>query len=376
MILILREEFICAVIIIFLMVYYLKNKVADKGQPFIKLMCFALMHVIFDIITVYTVNHREIVPEAVNHILHILYYYTGFMFIRGFYSYTIYLCSIHKHIRLMEHLGYIPIIIFTVLIFILPIEYVDGRGTVYSYGPMVFAGYISFMIYCMACIGILVYSRKKLEIRVKWALYPMIGMMIVVVIAQAFIPELLATSAGIAFVCIGIFVALDNPDKDYKEQALWDFLTGLKNRNCFNRDIKIYQAKYVGQSKRVGVVVADLNNLKTVNDTWGHVEGDRLISTAANVLRENLISADHVYRIGGDEFAAIYALPYDEKVKSEIEAVQRECVKIVDLPVPLCIAMGYASDNTGKSVKEIFEIADKEMYENKIQLKSKMSDRD
>ena len=71
----------------------------------------------------------------------------------------------------------------------------------------------------------------------------MFFIMFVGVIAQAMIPELLMTGGNITLICIGLFVALENPEKD---QALRDFLTGLKNRNCLLTDL----SKFTEDKKR------------------------------------------------------------------------------------------------------------------------------
>ena len=111
---------------------------------------------------------------------------------------------------------------------------------------------------------------------------------------------------------------MDNPEKKYEEWALWDFLTGLKNRNCYDREFEKYEKFH----EHVGVIVADVNNLKKVNDTYGHEEGDKLIIAAANVLKECLSSASAIYRLGGDEFLAIFEKPDDAQIRREIKNVK------------------------------------------------------
>lgn len=370
----LREEIVCAVILIFLIFYYLINKVKDKEMLFLKMACASLLHVIFDIITVITVNNRDVVPDSVNRILHICFYFTGFLFAIMFYHYVIHLCALYRYMRFMKILGYIPLILFAVLLFFLPIEYVAGRETDYSYGPLVFAGYGLFVLYCVVYAILLFVSRKRIESRARRALFPIIIVQCGFIIVQALVPELLMTGSGVTLVCIGVFVALDNPDKDYKEQALWDFLTGLKNRNCYDRDLARHAySRNHRNGRRIGFLVADMNYLKVINDNYGHVEGDKLIMAAANILQDNLASAEGVYRLGGDEFAALYLSPDDEAVAAEIEQVRAACAKAVDFPVPLSIAIGYASGGAGEDTDAVFQRADQLMYEDKTALKQTMA---
>ena len=77
MLLILREELLCVMILVFLMLYYIFNKVKDKEMLFLRLSSVSLLHVLLDIITVMTVNHLDTVPELVNRFLHILFYLSG-----------------------------------------------------------------------------------------------------------------------------------------------------------------------------------------------------------------------------------------------------------------------------------------------------------
>lgn len=371
MLLILREEIICVIILIFLIFYYLINKVKDKEMLFLKLSILALIHVIFDIITVITVNNRDIISDQMNRFVHICFYITGLLFSIWFYNYIVQLTMRYKYVRKMKIIGYIVFIVFALSLLFLPMEYVDGIGTDYSYGPLAILGYALFLLYCTACVVMLWIGRKKLDQRVRHALTPMLAFMYIAVILQAIIPELLMTGGNVTLICIGLFVALDNPDKDFMKQALWDFSTGLNNRNCYNRDIAKYIDREEGKkrSRRIGFVVADLNYLKTINDQYGHAEGDKLLVAAADALRTHLKSAENIYRLGGDEFVAIYLSPEDSIVTSEIEDVQAACSTVNISTIPLSIAMGYAAGQIGEDINNIFQQADQRMYEHKIQLK-------
>lgn len=81
MLLILREEIICAIILIFLTFYYSINKVKDKGMLFLRISCVGLLHVLLDMTTVITVNNLDTVPRLLNDALHIAFYLSGILFI-------------------------------------------------------------------------------------------------------------------------------------------------------------------------------------------------------------------------------------------------------------------------------------------------------
>ena len=369
MLLVLREEIVCIIILAFLIFYYSINKVKDKEKPFLLVVSFALLHVIFDMATVITVNRLDVVPYVVNELLHVGFYITGILFIIGFCNYVMRVAGMDLMSGRGKYIVYAPLAFFVMLMMYLPMQYVEGNGTNYSYGPLAFVGYGLFVIYCVACLVVLVVMRSRLEKRVKRALIPLIIVMFVAVVMQALVPELLMTGGNVTIICLGMFVALDNPDKDFMEQALWDFPTGLKNRNCYNRDVEKYVQRFSGKKRKdshlMGFVVADLNFLKKTNDEYGHGAGDALISAAASVLRENLKYAENVYRIGGDEFAAIYLDVPEKKLREDVQRVKLAADKATGLAVPLKIAMGYAVGAVDGDVEAVFAEADRLMYEDK-----------
>lgn len=368
-VLIIREEIVCMLVLIFLICYKLIYKGKSGDNSFIRVAVYALCHVLFDLITVITVNNLDVVPPVVNKVLHILYYYFSMLFTVAFYNYVVKLTVPHNMIKRMRIIGYIPLAVFVVLSFILPIQYVAGRGTCYSYGPLIFAGYGIFMVYCITCMVLAVTKRNSLDLKVRLAVLPTAVLMFIMIAVQAVIPELLMTGAGVTIVCIGLFVTVNDPVGAYKEQAYWDEATGAKNKNGFQKQLAYMEKKYAGKKISVGFIIGDMNGLKVINDNYGHAEGDKLIKAAAAALLDNLSSAYGVYRIGGDEFAAIYISPNDDIVKDEIEKVRSACSEYKDSPILLSIAMGYASGEYSAEYMDIYNKADELMYSDKQEIK-------
>lgn len=368
--LILREEFICAVVLSFLLFYYSNNKVKDKEQLFPCLAILALFHVLLEAATVITVNHPFVIPGYMNRLAHIGFYLTGVLFGIQFLNYIVRMnrrTPPTRTSKIFRRAGQGLLIAFVILLFVLPVEYVEGRGTNYGYGFIYFAGYSLSLLYCTTSLVLLITRKNELNRRARIALLPIMSIMYCVLIAQIIIPELLMSGGNFTLICVGLFVSLDNPDKDFIQQALWDAPSGLKNRNCYNRDLAQYTAQK--SSNRIGLLVADLNYLKNVNDNYGHAEGDKLISAAAKAMREHLKSAKNIYRVGGDEFTAVYLNPNDRIVAEEIKRVQCACAGTSGFAVPLSIAMGYASGPLREDVTAIFQEADQLMYDHKLRIK-------
>lgn len=367
--LIIRAEITCIFILVFLIRCSRKYDTRIGNKKFVSVATIALLHVILDLTTVITVNNIDIVPEIINRILHIFFYISGIGFAIEFYDYVQHFSISNKFVRAMRYIKFIPLVCYGVLTFILPVEYVDGNGTYYSYGPLVFVGYSVFAFYCIMSLFVILKFRKAIERRVRAVLFPTILTMVSIMIIQAFIPEILMTGAASTIVVLGLFIALDNPARHYRQEAYWDSLTGIKNKNCYDKDMERIITRYLNKNIHIGVVVADINGLKMVNDNYGHSEGDNLIIEAARALSQNLKSAYNAYRVGGDEFVILYISTDDQIVMSEIEQVRIACEKVTTLPVPLSIAIGYSSGTETVKIKDVFDKADDLMYENKKQIK-------
>lgn len=91
----------------------------------------------------------------------------------------------------------------------------------------------------------------------------------------------------------------------FQQMAFRDTLTGLPNRRAFEEDLHTELSRAHRHSHTLGVVMIDLDGLKTVNDTLGHEAGDRLLRRFAECLTVQMRAEDHCYRLGGDEYAVI-----------------------------------------------------------------------
>jgi len=151
----------------------------------------------------------------------------------------------------------------------------------------------------------------------------------------------------------------------YKMIAYLDLLTGYENRMAYEQRLTACDV-LAKQGESVAIMVFDLNNLKAVNDTCGHKSGDALIKNSADVLAYHLGRPEWLYRIGGDEFAAVLiGLSWGEL--QEIQENIRNDNRIVMDDMPFSCAVGMARfDRSGdKSIREAMQRADDAMYEDK-----------
>jgi diguanylate cyclase (GGDEF)-like protein/PAS domain S-box-containing protein len=144
-----------------------------------------------------------------------------------------------------------------------------------------------------------------------------------------------------------------------------DALTGLYNRTYFEEEMARLER---GRKFPVSIVMADVDGLKKVNDTYGHAAGDDLLQRAAEIMKSSFRADDVVARIGGDEFAVF--LPYTDassvdfvlaRVKTSIENHNKAFKKD-----PLSLSFGVATCEKGERLANVLNDADRYMYQNKL----------
>ncbi len=142
--------------------------------------------------------------------------------------------------------------------------------------------------------------------------------------------------------------------------ALSDPLTGLGNRRAFDRAVEREEARCARFGHRAGVMILDLDGLKTVNDSSGHEAGDEMLQRAAATIRDTLRSADQAFRIGGDEFALL--LP--EVTVDGLDGLQHRITEAL-AEAGVSASIGSAIRRPGGDLRVSAGEADAVMYERK-----------
>ncbi|SHK10591.1 PAS domain S-box-containing protein/diguanylate cyclase (GGDEF) domain-containing protein [Hathewaya proteolytica DSM 3090] len=153
-------------------------------------------------------------------------------------------------------------------------------------------------------------------------------------------------------------------ERKLKYLCYTDVLTGLYNRASFESKIKELQKE---ENLPLGVIMGDVNGLKLINDTFGHLEGDRLLISISKVLKDSCPEVANLFRWGGDEFVIILPCFDDNKCRGVMEVIKKSCEKFKGSPIELSISLGGAiqwelSDNIYDVLKEAEEI----LYRHKI----------
>jgi diguanylate cyclase (GGDEF)-like protein/PAS domain S-box-containing protein len=155
------------------------------------------------------------------------------------------------------------------------------------------------------------------------------------------------------------------------EAANTDILTGLYNRRGFIT-LAEHQLRVADREKRNLILVyVDLNDMKKINDKFGHEEGDRALADTANLLRKSFRESDIVGRLGGDEFAVLLTQPSERDIKRVIKEHIQENLKSLNeqggRPYHLSVSVGIAHYDPAKpcTLSDILTAADKLMYREK-----------
>ncbi len=144
-----------------------------------------------------------------------------------------------------------------------------------------------------------------------------------------------------------------------------DPLTGVFNRAYFETEMLRAQA---GENGPMGIFVCDVDGLKLINDTLGHLQGDELLKRVAAILEAGVQRPDYVARIGGDEFAVILYSPAKQRMedlneyyRGLVEAYNRD-----NRHLPLSLSLGWAIGADSAGPESVFKEADNNMYRQKL----------
>jgi len=167
-----------------------------------------------------------------------------------------------------------------------------------------------------------------------------------------------------------------------KHQAVMDGLTGLYNHGYFQEALAQKARESVVAGRPYTVLMMDLDNLKDVNDTYGHLMGDEVLRAVADTLTASIRKEDVAARYGGDEFAVFLpdrtveqAEQVAERIRTEVDALRiRPGISASARPIRVTLSVGIASHRqNGTDHHEVMKAADEALYEAKRTGKNRVS---
>ncbi len=487
-----KTSMVCLLLIVYMMVfYYRKPHIPIKStRIFQDLAGVAFLVALFDLITIYTVNNRDIIPNGVNLVAHIIYLMSllGFIYLLFLYMRS-YLEAGRKFSKTVKLLQALPFLVSAVGIIVLPITYVHGKATDYSLGPKAYALYASVVLYLLLIAYYCFRYWEEMDAGKRMAIVLAVPLYVVTAAIQLAIPESLIVVVCITLLMMGLILSNENIEKymdektamfnqysfetvleefDFEKQkpiiglicfcriernfdwnqnievledihkeiklqrlagyrtgengvvfiagskdkaqavldkikesilekygseginietkvlseessasrhdcmqnitvfcteigrrfAYIDYLTHIYNRNALERDLANLK------DDKGYYLIADLNDLKVVNDTMGHSAGDELLQGFAAMLVDTVRDSGRVYRQGGDEFAVLYY----ENAQVLLRNLEEACrIYNQSNNIPISYAIGYCA----LSESNFMDSADKMMYADKKKKKGR-----
>lgn len=181
----------------------------------------------------------------------------------------------------------------------------------------------------------------------------------------------------IVFLAMSLFVdyrhysvtLIESKFKDYlKKTSFTDHLTGLNNEASYFKSIETIDKEY----DKYMIVVMDINGLKLTNDAYGHHYGCHLVVETGHILPK-IFKNSRLFHVGGDEFVAILINEdYDnreELLKEFDNQLVNQMIEFDGKTLQLSVARGYAEKKDNLIYKEVFQLADDMMYQNKEEVK-------
>ncbi|MGV8905401.1 MAG: GGDEF domain-containing protein [Acetobacterium sp.] len=183
-------------------------------------------------------------------------------------------------------------------------------------------------------------------------------------IAYIYIIMKLCFTGGAILYIIGMILWTDFTKKmngELERMASIDSLTGTLNRNGL---IKVFDV-LVKRKIPFYFLVGDLDGTKLINDTLGHLEGDKFICNTANIMTDAVRNHGHISRIGGDEFVIIFENQDSHEAAKIIDTIRKKVSMLYpetnsDMSIGAAI---YPSD--GQTFEALFKVSDTQMYESK-----------
>ena len=167
-------------------------------------------------------------------------------------------------------------------------------------------------------------------------------------------------------------------DKSIKlqELAIKDQLTGLYNRTFLNEIIEREVARSDRNMEQMSFMMIDLDYFKQINDTFGHLTGDKILIEAANLIKKTMRGSDLLFRFGGDEFLVLLlntncdkSIHMVQRLLTAVNGWNRENAQAYGCH--LSFSTGCSTYEKGSNILEVLKEADARMYQNKMGKRNK-----
>ncbi len=307
MLVLVKTSAACLLMMIYMIgFYYRKPHIPIKSTRIFQwLIVAAVLSSLFDLITICTVNSRDVVPDSLNLAAHIIYLLSilGYVYLLFIYMRS-YLETNLRFSNAVKILHSLPFIVSTVGIFLLPITYVHGKTTDYSLGPKAYALYASLVIYLLLILYYSLRYWKIMDEDKRLAIVLAVPLYAVTALIQMLIPETLVVVVCSTLILLGLILSNENTEKYVDEK------TTLFNQYSFEKVLEEFDFE------KQKLVIAVLCFCKTENTLdW---KQDVLILN--DIHKE--IKQYHLYGYRVGENGVVFISSAEEKARIMLERIR------------------------------------------------------
>lgn len=172
-------------------------------------------------------------------------------------------------------------------------------------------------------------------------------------------------------------LALKESERLYRELSITDGLTKLYNSRYFFGRTREEIERCNRYTSPLSLILLDVDNFKGFNDTYGHIDGDRVLAGLADVIRDSIRGVDSAYRYGGEEFIVLFPETEPEEAAIVAERIRRTFEQTIFSPeegvcVTMTISIGGGSYHGGEDLTSFVKRIDAAMYEAKRRGKNRV----
>ena len=372
-----QTNLLCILALVFILVGWLKNTRKDSvlGRFMFMFIGLTTGYCISDVASVWLSGNVFTGSRVLQIIANSIYFYAVVLISAVWLLYVTYNISAEKKISVREgFLIFLPAIIFGVILIINAFNgmmFTISEDGIYKRGKLVFLHYLLAIAYLLFANHRAATAAQKQESRIRkkeLLTYLYFGVApLATGIIQILCYGLTTSQIGLVFSLVLFY------QNSLNGMVNADALTGLNNRRAF--DAYIERNMFRLETKELSIMMMDIDRFKSINDRFGHMEGDAVLRKAAAVLQE--VCANNpknlfLSRFGGDEFIiAGYGLTRNEleNIRSSIDAKLCEVSAGLNIGMPLSMSIGYAtgSCHSYQESEQILAAADSRMYDVKIE---------
>ena len=333
-----------AIIIYIALNYFMARRMkTDSHKVYSVLLVDGIVYMIFDIVTVYTVNHLEAVSPVINRLAHDIFLASMTLFLYLVYVYSLIMVKgtsvkVYKTAKIWA----VSWIIMAVLIFVLPLDYIEGEVTNYSMGPAAYIAYVATILYfVMACV--LVFKNyRKINIQRRRLLYLAYGVQFLVLAIMMIQPQSLISSCAVTFIVIAYYLTIESPDMHLIEQlelekqsaekanrAKSDFLAKMSHeiRTPINgvmgmTELIIRETKEKETKKLSNDILVSANSLleiiNEILDSSKIESGKMLIDPVEYSMKSIVTDVENITKVRAKEKALEVEFKVDEKIPMKL----------------------------------------------------------